>query len=351
MLRAPWRASAPSLEASEGELAAVLALAVERSVAPLVAKRLLAAAPGTRLDAATREQAERIRFAALVRHRAARERLGLVLGALGAASVPAVPWKGPIFAEQAYEDPASRVSVDLDLLIDERDLERAVSALAALGYAPRTSGFRGEVGLTGGVELSTSDARAPLDVHVRLGKPLLLRRAPAPPTERFLVGGVATFPPEWTLALAVMNAHQDGFALARLVDLAAFLGRTEKDVPERALAVARSFGLGGAFRIALELAAALGAPRFTGARGVPPTVLQRALARRLTLERAIDDGAPAPEDLRAKLAALGRAWLSLDSPSQSLLFAGRLVFAPRGYVANRGGVLRRIAGTARKLKS
>ncbi|MEJ0020634.1 MAG: nucleotidyltransferase family protein [Acetobacteraceae bacterium] len=57
-----------------------------------------------------------------------------VLAALEAAGVPALPFKGPVFAAQAYGDPAARVSADLDLLIRPAQIAPALAVLDGLGY-------------------------------------------------------------------------------------------------------------------------------------------------------------------------------------------------------------------------
>lgn len=50
--------------------------------------------------------------------------------------VRAVPYKGPVLAESAYGDLASRSFSDLDFLVSARDFEAARQALAELGYQP-----------------------------------------------------------------------------------------------------------------------------------------------------------------------------------------------------------------------
>ena len=51
-----------------------------------------------------------------------------------AANVPVVALKGPLLAERLYPEGALRPSVDLDLLVAEDDLERAVAALEGAGW-------------------------------------------------------------------------------------------------------------------------------------------------------------------------------------------------------------------------
>jgi hypothetical protein len=54
---------------------------------------------------------------------------------LTTAGIPYLVLKGPILAHTAYRDPATRTMLDLDLLLRDADLERAMAALAAIGYS------------------------------------------------------------------------------------------------------------------------------------------------------------------------------------------------------------------------
>ena len=60
--------------------------------------------------------------------------LDRVLGALGAAGVPALPLKGPALAAWLFGDVAGRASVDLDVLVEAARLGEAVAAVRALGF-------------------------------------------------------------------------------------------------------------------------------------------------------------------------------------------------------------------------
>jgi Uncharacterised nucleotidyltransferase len=79
------------------------------------------------------------RLRSLCRDNAARNlfltgELRRVLDAFDAAGVVGVPYKGPALAVAAYGDPSLRQSLDLDVLVRPRDVERATSALLGLGY-------------------------------------------------------------------------------------------------------------------------------------------------------------------------------------------------------------------------
>jgi hypothetical protein len=56
--------------------------------------------------------------------------------ALSAADVRAVALKGPLLGARVYPAPGRRPSTDLDLMIREAELERAVRALATAGWLP-----------------------------------------------------------------------------------------------------------------------------------------------------------------------------------------------------------------------
>src|SRR5205823_10966278 len=57
-----------------------------------------------------------------------------VLECLRAASIRAIPFKGPALAASAYGNVALRVSVDLDVLVHPDDAPRAGRLLATIGY-------------------------------------------------------------------------------------------------------------------------------------------------------------------------------------------------------------------------
>lgn len=66
---------------------------------------------------------------------AATELAGLqVLDLLERAGIRALPLKGSILARDLYGDVAARSSIDIDILVDRDDLDRAVAAVADLGW-------------------------------------------------------------------------------------------------------------------------------------------------------------------------------------------------------------------------
>ncbi|MGH7863420.1 MAG: nucleotidyltransferase domain-containing protein, partial [Candidatus Binataceae bacterium] len=93
---------------------------------------------------------------------------------LNDAAIPALAFKGPVLAKQAYGDVAMRQFIDLDLLIRHRDLPRLVEVLARDGYgARRFSPHARDHGLfdTSEEEFAKPGGLGPLDVHWLLASP------------------------------------------------------------------------------------------------------------------------------------------------------------------------------------
>jgi hypothetical protein len=57
-----------------------------------------------------------------------------LLGLFDRHAIPAVPFKGPVLADQLYGDISARSSCDLDILISKPDIWRTKAALLAAGY-------------------------------------------------------------------------------------------------------------------------------------------------------------------------------------------------------------------------
>jgi hypothetical protein len=63
--------------------------------------------------------------------------LRTLMRALAEAGVPALAWKGPALAVQAWHDPAARLFTDLDIVVPHDAREPARRAVRALGWRPR----------------------------------------------------------------------------------------------------------------------------------------------------------------------------------------------------------------------
>jgi hypothetical protein len=159
-----------------------------------------------------------------------------LLEAFSHAGVGVVVHKGPPLAAQAYGDPNLRESGDLDLLVAEADLDKALACLRGLGYVwrfpasltPRRD--RAHRRTWNEYELESPDGIVVVDLHWRFApghypfrvdpRPLLS----SPATAR--VGGraVPVFPPEAVVVLLALHGGKDRWSrLAWLVDLDRFL--------------------------------------------------------------------------------------------------------------------------------
>ncbi len=139
-------ATRPSAE-SRGALAAILQGDLDwRRVFDLAAWHRLAGFMATHLGAA--ELAEQVPAATLdgLRSLAAgnvakrmRDKWAMkkVLLALGSEEIPIIVLKGAALAETVYTEAALRPMGDVDLLVEEHRLERAVAVFAELGFHPR----------------------------------------------------------------------------------------------------------------------------------------------------------------------------------------------------------------------
>jgi len=125
----------PPQASAAGDWAALLTLAEQENVLPLVAERLrVSDLPRT---AEQEQQLDEIRRQTQVSTFVWVETLKTVLAAFDKAGVPAVSLKGPCLAERRYGDAALRTCYDLDLLVKQADLARADAILAEIGFAPQ----------------------------------------------------------------------------------------------------------------------------------------------------------------------------------------------------------------------
>jgi hypothetical protein len=172
--------------------------------------------------------------------------------------------KGPVLAATVYADPATRTMIDLDLLVREADLPRAVAALATIGYGVPPEFL--------GVTLEPGDA--PPLVNARPGLPVielhtLLDSAPDDPSAldaawasaRLVSLGNGIVVP--TLGRAEFFAHVVAHAsrhhrfegqLRSLLDIALLLNADDAALDWIDEAEWERRGLGGWIALTLELA-------------------------------------------------------------------------------------------------
>ena len=272
------------------------------------------------------------------RHRALAEALLEVLGRLDAAGLPALPFKGPVLADELHGDVALREYADLDLLLPA---ERVLEAKAILGAA----GLRPAFPLGPGQERAL--LRSPAQYHLTVCDPardlaveLHWRTDPDAPVEPaddpgwwerlprrpFLGGTVRALPPEdLLLVLAFHGSKHHWERLGLLVDLARLLRRHPGlDWPAlrgraAALRASRRLALG------LDLAARLlGAPRPPGtSEGAGAKSGLRALAAPIEAALGLPDP-PVPGPFRR----LARDLRLVESLPRKAAYAARTLFAP-----------------------
>lgn len=301
---------------------------------------------------ATRVEQPRARVEGIAAQARARAELAEVTAALREAGVLAVAFKGPLLA--AAWPAGTRPCADLDVwLPDADDYPRAARALEALGLAPEDP--RPPAGALESERAFHGAGRLPVDVHLSLLKPALRARSPRPGRDELrVVDGVLSLDAAWTLALAVVNLHQDLCSLRRIVDLALLLVRTPPDEQARAAAIVRRVGLGGVLRWGAGLASTwLDAPPL--ADDAAPTLAQRALFPRLSrLSRWADpptwlNGRAPLDDRSILLSTVLRLALFDDAPR--VVPERLLAFALPGgeYARRRGGPARRLLALGPRL--
>jgi hypothetical protein len=118
----------------------ITALAEHHRVAGLVAGNLVAHPSAKVPDAIRNYFAERLKAHAL-RSLALTRATIEVTAALRSAEIPSVLLKGQAVAQRYYRAPNARQSIDIDVLVAERDFSRARSVVAALGFAQSFPSF------------------------------------------------------------------------------------------------------------------------------------------------------------------------------------------------------------------
>jgi hypothetical protein len=110
--------------------------AEENSITPLLGRHLSAVAPGA-APAAAQEQLKKTCRANTVRCLYLTAELINILRLFQSRNIPAIPYKGPVLAAQAYGDLALREFEDLDIILRQSDVPRAHEIVVSLGYKPK----------------------------------------------------------------------------------------------------------------------------------------------------------------------------------------------------------------------
>jgi hypothetical protein len=213
----------------------VLSEATENSVGPLLDLNLRAVASDSvppaameRLKIACRANTVRCLFLAAELHK--------VLDAFRSAGILAIPYKGPVLAEQAYGSLTLRDFDDLDIILPQRDLPKAHEAMLLLGYRarfPQILSKNSKAALVPG-EYNYRDEtrRAVVELHTEL----TLRHFPvAPDIDRFgqrlthvMVAGreVPTFAPDDLLPVLCVHGSKDFWErISWIADIAELIQR------------------------------------------------------------------------------------------------------------------------------
>lgn len=225
-------------------------------------------------------------------------------GALGAAGVRAVAYKGPALAVDVHGDAGARWFTDLDFLIAEADRDRAVRAMRDLGYASPTGlSDRAERVYSrweGVAHLERGDA-LPVEVHWRCQAPRY--GGPQDPADVVararlcgLGGGSVLVPSAEDLGV-LLALHGVKHGWTSLMWVADFVAAVSRPGFAWSLFVSRgeAWGVGRALRYALLVGDALAALEMpsdvlSAARADDrAAILARAVSARLTLARDVPD--------------------------------------------------------------
>lgn len=249
----------------------VLDEAAENSILPLLEQNLRAVAPEAvppavveRLKTASRANTVRCLFLTAELHK--------LLELFRARGITAIPYKGPVLAEQAYGDVTLRDFEDLDFILPQRDLLKAHELMLGLGYRAKfpwiLSADAAKALVPGEYNYRDDKRRAMVELHTEL----TLRHFPVPPNvddfaRRLVtvaVGGhdVETFAPEDLLLQLAIHGSKDFWErMSWIVDISELVRRHADMDWARALGTARTFGADRMVNLALALASNLfGAP-------------------------------------------------------------------------------------------
>jgi Uncharacterised nucleotidyltransferase len=245
----------------------VLNEAVEHSVGPLLDMNLrstatneMPAAEQDRLRLLCRGNTVRCLFLAAELHK--------VLQAFRQQGIVAIPYKGPVLAEQAYGSLTLRDFDDLDIILPQRDVPKAHEVMLGLGYQarfPKIAADRSTNAMVPG-EYNYRDEkrRAMVELHTEL----TMRHFPVrPDLDRFaqqLVSvsvasqNVVTFAPEDLLSMLCVHGAKDFWErISWVADVSELVQRPPTFDWDTAFRTAESLGAERMLNLGLELAAQL----------------------------------------------------------------------------------------------
>lgn len=209
--------------------------------------------------AVERELAAKLEARALARDMDHEAHLAMLRTIDAVLTVPAVALKGPLFAARYYERPSARGTSDIDLLIAEEDVDRALADLVAIDYRVVDSTPQIAWSLREHHHLHLMHPRAPdleLHFHAYRGFGVTLR------TEMLAARSVAAdgfeairvpSPEDELVYLAVHAASHRFGRLAWLHDIRLVVERMSPAALETAASRARAWGVSRALSLAGEL--------------------------------------------------------------------------------------------------
>jgi hypothetical protein len=160
--------------------------------------------------------------------------LSKLMDVFGSAGIRAIPYKGPVLAAQAYGDAALREFEDLDIILRQRDMEKANEAMVSLGYRPRfpwiLSPGAASALVPGEYNYHHESRRLLVELHTEI----TLRHFPVPPDLDELAGRlvpvsfsghiVRTFAPEDGLLFLCVHGAKDFWErISWVADIAEFV--------------------------------------------------------------------------------------------------------------------------------
>ena len=245
----------------------VLAEASENSVGPLLDRNLRLFAPNA-VPAAAMESLKNASRANTVRCLFLTAELHKILELFRSNGILAIPYKGPVLAEQAYGDVTLRNFEDLDFILAQGDMPKAHELILGLGYRAKypwiLSAEAMEALVPGEYNYRDDARRAMVELHTEL----TLRHFPVKPdvaefTARLAtvsVGGkdVQTFAPEDLLTALCIHGSKDFWErLSWIVDISELVQRNGHLNWERTFQVAESLRAERMLHLGLALAADL----------------------------------------------------------------------------------------------
>jgi hypothetical protein len=302
----------------------LLAEAEANSITPLLERHLPAIAPDSPPPAA-REQLKNTSRTNTVRCLYLTAELINILKLFRAQEIPALPYKGPVLAAQAYGDVALREFDDLDIILRQRDVAKAHEIILSLGYKAKFDWILSPGASASLVPGEYNYRDEPRRAMVELHSELTLRHFPVRPDLDYFLARrvpvtmsnheVLTFRAEDLLPMLCIHGSKDFWErFSWVADVCELIQSCPAMNWDQVLRITESLGAGRMVLLGLALAnGLLDAP-------LPVEILARVRADGVACEIA--------DEIRQML---------MTRPSQTLDAAGRLHFRRRMLASFVGG--------------